>query len=113
MTTDEVARMHGSTSPSVIAAASDWLVTSGRAAAFKPYDLRHTYASLLLSEGAFFVYVSQQLGHGKPITTVKHCARWMPSGNRRTPTCSIGAKRKLGTKNRDDRWTVSARIRSD
>jgi hypothetical protein len=50
---------------------------------FKPYDLRHTYASLLLSEGVPLVYVSQQLGHSKPTTTLKHYAKWMPSGNRR------------------------------
>ena len=50
---------------------------------FKPYDLRHTYASLLLSEGVPLVYVSQQLGHAKPTTTLKHYAKWMPSGNRR------------------------------
>jgi len=50
---------------------------------FKPYDLRHTYASLLLSEAVPLVYVSQQLGHSKPTTTLKHYAKWMPSGNRR------------------------------
>jgi len=27
--------------------------------------------------------VSQQLGHSKPTTTLKHYAKWMPSGNRR------------------------------
>ena len=50
---------------------------------FKPYDLRHTYASLLLSEGVPLVYVSRQLGHAKPTTTLKHYAKWMPSGDRR------------------------------
>jgi len=47
------------------------------------YDLRHTYASLLLSEGVPLLYVSQQLGHAKPTTTLKHYAKWMPRGNRR------------------------------
>ena len=50
---------------------------------FKPYDLRHTYASLLLSEGVPLTYVSQQLGHAKPTTTLKHYAKWMPNGDRR------------------------------
>jgi integrase len=30
---------------------------------FRPYDLRHTYASLLLAAGAPITYVSAQLGH--------------------------------------------------
>jgi integrase len=47
---------------------------------FSPYDLRHTYASLLLSEGVPLPYVAQQLGHSKPTITLKYYTRWIPSG---------------------------------
>ena len=46
---------------------------------FRPYDLRHTYASLLLAEGAPISYVAAQLGHVKPTTTLAHYAKWIPS----------------------------------
>jgi len=42
------------------------------------YDLRHTYASLLLADGAPLTYVSAQLGHANSTTTLRHYARWMP-----------------------------------
>ena len=45
---------------------------------FSPYDLRHTYASLLLSANVPLLYVSQQLGHRQSTMTLKHYARWMP-----------------------------------
>jgi integrase len=38
---------------------------------FRIYDLRHTYASLLLSAGAPLLYVSQQMGHSSPTTTLR------------------------------------------
>jgi integrase len=45
-----------------------------------PYDLRHTFASLLLSCNVPLLYVSKQLGHAKPTTTLDHYAKWLPSG---------------------------------
>jgi hypothetical protein len=39
--------------------------------AFRLYDLRHTYASLLLAAGAPITYVSAQLGHATPTTTLR------------------------------------------
>lgn len=50
---------------------------------FRVYDLRHTYASLLLSSGVPLLYVSQQLGHTNPTTTLRYYARWIPTGERR------------------------------
>ena len=35
------------------------------------HDLRHTYATLLLSAGAPITYVSQQLGHGDASITLR------------------------------------------
>jgi len=50
---------------------------------FRLYDLRHTFASLLLSSAIPLVYVSQQLGHANPTTTLKYYARWIPTGDQR------------------------------
>jgi integrase len=47
---------------------------------FRVYDLRHTFASLLLSSNQPLLYVGQQLGHTKPTITLKYYARWIPSG---------------------------------
>jgi integrase len=47
------------------------------------YDLRHTYASLLLSAGAPITYLSAQLGHATPTTTLRYYAKWIPSQGRR------------------------------
>jgi integrase len=45
----------------------------------RPYDLRHTYASLLLAQSAPITYVSQQLGHSSPATTLRYYAKWVPT----------------------------------
>src|SRR5206468_7350904 len=50
---------------------------------FRLYDLRHTYASLLLAAGAPITYVSAQLGHANPTTTLRYYARWIPSQGQR------------------------------
>ena len=49
---------------------------------FRLYDLRHTYASLLLAEGAPLTYASAQLGHTNPVTTLRSYARWIPASGR-------------------------------
>jgi integrase len=46
---------------------------------FRVYDLRHTYASLLLAAGAPITYVSTQLGHANPTTTLRYYAKWIPT----------------------------------
>jgi len=51
--------------------------------AFRLYDLRHTFASLLLSERAPITYVSAQLGHVNPATTLRYYARWIPNKGQR------------------------------
>jgi len=47
------------------------------------YDLRHTFASELLARGVPLTYVSAQLGHALPTTTLQFYARWVPSKTER------------------------------
>ena len=46
------------------------------------HDLRHTYASLLLSDGAPVAYVSEMMGHSSIELTVKRYGHLMPKRNR-------------------------------
>ena len=50
---------------------------------FRPYDLRHTFARLLLAAHAPITYVSSQLGHANPTTTLRYYARWIPTKGQR------------------------------
>jgi integrase len=50
---------------------------------FTLYDLRHTFATHLLMEGADLLYVSYQLGHAKPTTTLLYYAHFMPRGDKK------------------------------
>jgi len=47
------------------------------------HDLRHTFASQLLSNGTNVLYVSQQLGHANPGITLKIYAKWIPNEGQR------------------------------
>ena len=40
------------------------------------YQCRHTYATLLLSEGLNPLYVAHQMGHATVAMVVRHYARW-------------------------------------
>jgi integrase len=59
------------------------ILTLAKLPGYRVYDCRHTYASLLLASGAPITYVSQQLGHSSPATTLRFYARWIPSKGRR------------------------------
>jgi integrase len=45
--------------------------------------LPHTFASLLLANGAPLTYVATELGHKGPATTLKYYAHWLPGGDKR------------------------------
>jgi integrase len=47
------------------------------------YDLRHTFATLHLAKGHPITYVSAQLGHSSPSTTLRWYAHWLPSNGKR------------------------------
>ena len=66
--------------------------------AFVPYDLRHSFASLLLSSNVPLLYVSKQLGHSKPTTTLDHYAKWLPNGEQRFVNVLDAQLEKVGTK---------------
>ena len=48
-----------------------------------PYDLRHTFATLHLAKGHPITYVSAQLGHSDPSTTLRWYAHWLPTSDKR------------------------------
>src|SRR5947207_540874 len=50
---------------------------------FRLYDLRHTFATHRLAQGAPITYVAARLGHAKPTTTLTYYAHWIPSGDKR------------------------------
>ena len=47
------------------------------------HDLRHTFASQLLCNGANILYVSQQLGHANPQVTMRIYSHWIPNDSQR------------------------------
>jgi Phage integrase family len=48
---------------------------------FTPHCLRHSFASLLLQQGASPAYVQRQLGHASIQLTVDTYGKWLPMGN--------------------------------
>jgi integrase len=46
------------------------------------HDIRHTYASQLISRGANIKYVSTQMGHSSIDITLDYYAKYMPQGDR-------------------------------
>jgi integrase len=48
------------------------------------HDLRHTYATLLLSRGTHPTYVQKSLGHASVQLTLDRYSHWMPSMGRNT-----------------------------
>lgn len=47
----------------------------------KPYQTRHTFASMMLSAGEHPMWVARQMGHANQTTTIRVYARWMPSAD--------------------------------
>jgi integrase len=51
----------------------------------KPYALRHSFATLLLSQGQSVKYVQEQLGHSSAVMTLNVYAKWLPREKRESP----------------------------
>jgi integrase len=67
------------------------------------YDLRHTFASILLQNGAPITYVSAMLGHANSTTTLSWYAQWLPKSGKSyvdsLDSASLAPKRpNVGTK---------------
>ena len=73
------------------------MVNAADLPAFVPYDLRHTFTSLLLSCNVPLFYVSKQLGHAKSTTTLDHYAKWLLSGEQRFVNVLDTRLEKVGT----------------
>ena len=83
---------------------------------FRLYDLRHTFATHLLAQGAPITYVAAQLGHAKPTTTLTYYAHWLPSGDKRyidrlealrlaSGSKVVAAPEERSTEVRDSEWS--------
>jgi hypothetical protein len=46
-----------------------------------PHQMRHTFASLLLQDGAPITYVSRMLGHKDPSITLRVYSHWLPDNS--------------------------------
>jgi integrase len=64
----------------------------------RPYDLRHSFASLLLHEGRSVVYVARELGHGAALTlgTYGHVIDELDDAPRINAEAAIAAARATG-----------------
>lgn len=62
----------------------------------RPYDLRHSFASLLLHEGRSVIYVARQLGHGAELTmrTYGHVIEDLEDAPRLGAEAAIAAARR-------------------
>jgi integrase len=69
--------------PSAVAKTFRGVLRAAGLPRFRLYDLRHTFATHLLMQGAPITYVAAQLGHAKPTTTLTYYAHWIPSGDKR------------------------------
>jgi integrase len=54
---------------------------TGQAGGERPYQSRHTYASMMLSAGENPMWVAKQLGHKDRTMIAKVYGRWMPSAD--------------------------------
>lgn len=45
------------------------------------YQTRHTYASMMVSGGEYFPWVSSQMGHETLLMTARYYVRWLPNPN--------------------------------
>ena len=61
----------------------------------KPYQTRHTYASMMLSAGEHPMWVAKQMGHADWTMIARVYGRWIPDAD---PTAGEKAARQFGSK---------------
>lgn len=71
-------------------------VKKAKVAYRRPYQTRHTYASMMLSAGEDPMWVAQQMGHTSWVMTARVYARWIPSVG---SNAGGKAEEKFGKKN--------------
>ncbi len=69
---------------------------------YRFHDLRHTYASLMLSQGISYLYVSKQMGHSKPTTTLDIYGHFIPDINEHSVNL-VGAKFRKSVSEREQK----------
>ncbi|WP_231566438.1 site-specific integrase [Litchfieldella xinjiangensis] len=57
----------------------------------RPYQTRHTYASMMVSAGEPLAWVSKQMGHTSVVTTARIYANWIPTSNNQAGTLADAA----------------------
>jgi integrase len=62
----------------------------------KPYQTRHTYASMMLMAGENPLWVARQMGHKDPSLTLKRYARWISSDMPDAGNKAVAAWSQLG-----------------
>jgi site-specific recombinase XerD len=75
-----------------------------------PHQMRHTFASLLLQDGAPITYVSRQLGHKDASITLRVYAHWLPtvSSAKLVDVLDDAARRAPGAFDQGDQNVLSA-----
>ncbi|MFB0936677.1 MAG: tyrosine-type recombinase/integrase, partial [Propionivibrio sp.] len=57
----------------------------------RPYQTRHTYASMMLSAGENVMYVANQMGHADWSMLVRVYGHWIPSGSAQSAGSLVAA----------------------
>jgi len=69
--------------------------------------MRHTFASLLLQDGAPITYVSRQLGHKDAAITLRVYAHWLPDASKEKLVNLLDAEQPLATPAQPEALTIA------
>ncbi|MEX2103321.1 MAG: site-specific integrase, partial [Gaiellaceae bacterium] len=64
----------------------------------EPRQMRHTFATLALVDGASIEWISKQMGHEDIATTLRHYHKWLPSDKRNITTLNAAHAARTGLK---------------
>jgi integrase len=63
-----------------------------------PGQMRHTFATLALADGAGIEWISKQLGHESIATTTRHYQKWLPTDRRNVNVLNSRHRERTGLK---------------